>query len=198
PERHRRWRFAAGHPAQGAQRDPRGDHQWRGRDGLLRPVPGCARRTGDGPDGPPRRTLTGLARVIARARPATPQGCSDSTLTDFGSSVTRKRPLATVAASGLGDTVVGASKVLMLSMRGPVNVSPLTARTAMPSMATSICAGRAGSTLVSESHSRPSPSRAATASTRGSVIAPWLQVPASMRTGTSFASWNGTYMRNTW
>ncbi len=105
------------------------------------------------------------------ARSAAESYCSPSTFTDFGSSVTRSRPSCTVAVSGFGTTTRGASKEFMLSTCGPVSASPVAERTVAPRRSTSICTGRVGSTLVSDSHSLPALSFAATASTRGSEIA---------------------------
>ena len=59
-------------------------------------------------------------------------------------------------------------------------------------------AGRLGSTLVSASHNVPAPSFAAMTSTRGSATAPCVYHPDSKVTGTKVASWNGTYILNTW
>src|SRR5437879_4518581 len=68
--------------------------------------------------------------------------CStEITVTDFGASVRNTFPSWTFAATGVGATTWGASKVLTLSTFGAVRVSPRAALAAIPATDASIATG---------------------------------------------------------
>src|SRR5262249_36885923 len=121
--------------------------------------------------------------------------CStEMTVTDLASTVSPTVPPCTLAAIAFGTTAFGASNVFTLSTAGAVNVRPAADLAVVPVTFTSISAGRLGSRLVTSIHNLPPLSFAAMASTRGRLVSSCLYVPGSSETGTTVASWKGTYI----
>src|SRR5665213_1348947 len=105
----------------------------------------------------------------------TPCYCSiDTTVTDLGSTVMEILPPFTFTAADFGATVLGCSKVLILSTVEAVKVSALADFAVMPVNSASIVTGFSASRLVISSNSFPSAPFAAMASTRGSDTPPWV------------------------
>src|SRR3954447_1960052 len=98
-------------------------------------------------------------------------GASDysrpSTVTEAGATAMVSLPPATLADTALGATVLGASKVLMLSTFGAERVWPEAFVAFTPASETLNVAGDFASILVTAIHILPALSLAATASTRG-------------------------------
>jgi len=76
-------------------------------------------------------------------------------VTDLGSSVRASVPPWTLAETGLGTTVLGASKLFTLSTLGAVSVSPAAALGVRTARVASTATDRSGSRLVTASPSLP-------------------------------------------
>src|ERR1035438_2466987 len=101
--------------------------------------------------------------------------CSiETTLTDLGSSFNVSLPPWAFAEIGFGTTVLGASKVLMLSTLGAVRVSPDAAFALVPTRFNSTSTVSLGSRFVIATHNLPSLPLAARASVRGKLMPPWV------------------------